>query len=179
MKNKLLLILLSGLFIITGCATVQPVKKEVNAPKVIYTDAPAGVAFDAAASALKNLGCKVDEKNMNNFFVKGFYFHVLTKDLKIYVRIKVDREKTGSKIECIVDRPGAAQVMDVPGYLNANDIYKEMAKILAQEQFDHRKAIEEKKKEEEREAMKGDREGPPGGGRGGPGGGGPGGGLGI
>lgn len=151
MKSNLFLILLSGVFLITGCATAGPAKDAASA-KVIYTNAPTREAFDASCNALKNLGYKIEEKDIGKFFVRGSCVNLLTGRTPFYAQIKVSQETSGTKITCSVDQPGAIKALDVTGYYSVDNIYKEIAKILAQDEISYRKASREKQEQREKEA---------------------------
>ncbi|MFA6142049.1 MAG: hypothetical protein WC738_01995 [Candidatus Omnitrophota bacterium] len=144
MKRSLFSILLLGVFLITGCATTGPAKDAASA-NVIYTNAPIKVALDASCCALKNLGYKIEKKDTDNFFVQGSCVNLLTGRTPFYARINVSQEASGTKITCSVDRPGAIKALDVIGYYSANNIYKEIAKILAQDEISYRKANKDKR----------------------------------
>ena len=143
MKMNLFFILLLGTFLIAGCATTGPAKDAASA-NVIYTNAPIKDAFDASCDALKNLGYKIEKKDTDNFFVKGSCVNLLTGHTPLYAQINVTQETSGTKITCSVDRPGTVKTLDVIGYYSANNIYKEIAKILAQDEINYRKANKDK-----------------------------------
>ena len=145
MKRSLFLILLLGVFLTAGCATTGPVKDAASA-NVIYTNAPIKDAFDASCSALKNLGYKIEKKDTGNFFVKGSCVNLLTGHTPLYAQINVTQETSGTKIACSVDRPGTIKTLDVTGYYSANNIYKEIVKILAQDETAYRKVNKDKQK---------------------------------
>ena len=149
MKRSLCLILLLGVFLIAGCATSRPVKDSASA-NVIYTNAPREVAFDASCGALKNLGYKIEKKDTGNFFVRGSCVNLLTGHTPLYAQINVTQETSGTKITCSVDRPGTIKTLDVTGYYSANNIYKEIAKILAQDEINYRKANKDKQEKQEK-----------------------------
>ena len=151
MKGSLFLILSLGVFLIAGCVTTGPVKNATSA-NVIYTNAPIKDAFDASCSALKNLGYKIEKKDTGNFFVKGSCVNLLTGHTPLYAQINVTQETSGTKITCSVDRPGTIKTLDVTGYYSANNIYKEIAKILAQEAISYRKANKEKQEKKAHES---------------------------
>ena len=149
MKNSLFLVLLSSMFIILGCATARPVK-DAASTGVIYTNAPVKDAFNASCDALKNIGYKIDQKDTDNFFVKGSCTNLLTGHTPLRAEIRVTQEASGTKISCIVDRPGAVKTLDVIGYYSADNIYKEIAKILAQDEINYRKANKDKQEKQEK-----------------------------
>lgn len=151
MKKSLFLILLSGIFIVAGCATARPAKYDASA-NVIYTNAPIKDAFDASCDALKNLGYKIEKKDTDNFSVHGSCTNILTGHTPLYAEIKVSQETSGTKIACTVDRPGAVKTLDVIGYYSADNIYKEIAKILAQDEINYRKANKSKEEKKARES---------------------------
>ena len=151
MKSSLLLILSVGIFLIAGCVTTGPVKDTASA-NVIYTNAPIRDAFDASCNALKKLGYKIEKKDTGNFFVKGSCVNLLTGHTPLYAQINVTQETSGTKITCSVDRPGTIKTLDVTGYYSANNIYKEIAKILAQEAISYRKANKEKQEKKAHES---------------------------
>ena len=153
MKRTLSLLLLSGIFLTAGCATARPVKDAASA-NVIYTNAPVKDAFTASCDALKNLGYKIDNKDTSNFSVKGSCVNLLTGHTPLHAEIKVTQDTAGTRITCSVDRPGAVKTLDVIGYYSANNIYKEIAKILAQDEINYRKANKEKQEKEARESAK-------------------------
>ncbi len=151
MKKSLFFILLSAAFLIAGCATTGPVK-DPDSANVIYTNAPATAAFDASCDALKHLGYKIEKKDADNFFVQGSYVNLLTGHTPFYAQINVTQEKTGTKIICSVDRPGAIKALDVTGYYSVNNIYKEIAKILAQDEISYRKINKDKREKQAHES---------------------------
>lgn len=154
MKIKLLSILLVGIFLIAGCATTAKPKpvKGTDSANVIYTNAPVNIAFEASCTALKNLGYKIEEKDASNFFVRGSYSGILTGHIKVRARINVSQETAGTKIACVVDRPGVVKALDVTGYYSVNNIYKEIVKSLAEDAISYRTANKEKQKKKEKEA---------------------------
>ena len=129
--------------ILSGCATTGPVKDAASA-NVIYTDAPIKVAFDASCTALKRLGYKIEKEDTGNFFVQGSCVSLLTGHAPFYAQINVSQETSGTKIACRVDQPGVIKALDVTGYYSANNIYKEIAKILAEDEINYRNANKEK-----------------------------------
>ena len=145
------MVLLVGVFVIAGCATTGPIK-DAASTNVIYTDAPIKDAFDASCDALKNLGYKIEKKDTDNFFVKGSCVNLLTGHTPLYAQINVSQETLGTKITCSVDRPGAIKALDVTGYYSVNNIYKEIAKILAQDEINYRKVNKEKQEKQEKKA---------------------------
>lgn len=149
MKKSMLLILLLGVFLITGCATTWSVKDATSAD-VIYTNAPIKDAFDASCDALKNLGYKIEKKDTDNFFVKGSCVNLLTGHTPLYAKINVTQETSGTKITCSIDQPGAIKTLDVTGYYSANNIYKEIVKILAQDEINYRKTNKDKQEKMEK-----------------------------
>ncbi|MCX5678677.1 MAG: hypothetical protein NTY76_06175 [Candidatus Omnitrophica bacterium] len=151
MKRKLLPILLLGAFLIAGCATKAPVRNTDSA-NVIYTNAPINVAFDASCTALKNLGYKIEEKNADNFSVSGSCNSILTGHTTVRARINVSKEEAGTKIACVVDRPGVVKTLDVIGYYSANNIYKEIVKGLAEDEISYRNANKVKREKKEKRA---------------------------
>ena len=148
MGRGIFLILLLGVFLVAGCATAGPAKDAPSA-NVIYTNAPLKDAFDASCNALKNLGYKIDKKDTDSFIVQGSCVNILTGHTPLRAQIRVSQETSGTKIACSVDRPGSIKTLDVIGYYSANNIYKEIAKILAQDEINYRKS--NKEKEEKRE----------------------------
>ena len=62
--------------------------------------------------------------------------------IQLYAQINVSQETSGTKIACTVDRPGAVKTLDVTGYYSANNIYKEIVKILAEDEISYKKARE-------------------------------------
>ena len=153
MKKSLFLVLLLMMFIIAGCATAKPVK-DAASTGVIYTNAPIKDAFNASCDALKNIGYKIDQKDTDKFFVKGSCTNLLTGHTPLRAEIRVTEETSGTKISCIVDRPGAIKTLDVIGYYSANNIYKEIAKILAQDEINYRKSNKEKQEKKDRASMR-------------------------
>ena len=151
MIRSLFLILLLGVLLITGCATTKPVKDAASA-SVIYTNAPIDTAFDASCSALKHLGYKIEKKEMVNFYVQGSCVNLLTGRTPLYANINVTQETAGVKITCSVERPGAIKALDVTGYYSADNIYKEIAKILAQDEINYRKVNKDKQKKKDRKS---------------------------
>ena len=151
MKRSLFLILLLGAFLTDGYATAGPVK-DTDSSNVIYTNAPIKVAFDASCDALKNLGYKIEKKDAGNFFVRGSCVNLLTGHTPFYAQINVTQETSGTKIVCSVDRPNTIKTLDVTGYYSATNIYKEIAKILAQDEISYRKANKEKQEKQEKKA---------------------------
>ena len=119
---------------------------------VIYTNAPIRNAFDASCDALKNLGYKIEKKDTDNFFIQGSCLNLLTGHTPLHAQINVTQEKTGTKIICSVDRPGAIKALDVTGYYSVNNIYKEIAKILAQDEINYRKANKDKREKQDRKS---------------------------
>ena len=152
MKKSLFLVLVLSLFLAAGCASTGPAKDTASA-NVIYTNAPIKVAFDASCDALKNLGYKIDKKDTKSFSVKGSCVNLLTGHTPVYAQINVSQETSGTKIACSVDRPGAIKTLDVIGYYSANNIYKEIEKILAQDAINYRKANKEKQEKRPRESQ--------------------------
>ena len=150
-KYIFVLVLLSGIYSIAGCATAGPAKDAVSAG-VIYTNAPIKDAFEASCDALKNLGYKIEKKDADNFFVTGSCVNLLTGKTPFYAQVNVTQEAAGSKITCRVDRPGAIKTLDVIGYYSADNIYKEIAKILAQDEINYRKANKDKQEKKEKKA---------------------------
>ena len=151
MKRSLFLILSLGAFLIVGCVTTGLAKDAVST-NVIYTDAPIKIAFDASCTALKRLGYKIEKENIDDFFVQGSCVNILTGHTPIHAQINVSHETLGTKIVCRVDQPGAIKALDVIGYYSANNIYKEIAKILAQEAISYRKANKEKQEKKAHES---------------------------
>lgn len=129
---KRILILVSLVSLLAGCATTGPVKG-VAAGNVIYTDASREMAFDASCEALRKLGYTIEMKDEDNFFAKGSYFNPLTGYSPLYGQIDVIQETSGVKIEYGVDQPGTIKELDITGYYSrcANNIYKEIEKILS------------------------------------------------
>ena len=111
---------------------------------VIYTNAPIKVAFDASCDALKNLGYKIEKKDTKSFFVTGSCVNLLTGHTPLYAQINVSQDASGTKIACSVAQPGAIKALDVTGYYSADNIYKEIAKILAEDEINYRKANKDK-----------------------------------
>ena len=155
MKSSSFLILLLGVFLIAGCATTGSVK-DIASANVIYTNAPIKVAFDASCDALKNLGYKIEKEDADNFFAKGSCVNVLTGRTPFYAQINVTQETSGTKITCSVDRPGAIKTLDVTGYYSANNVYKEIEKILAQDEINYKKASKDKQEKRDRQARRGE-----------------------
>ena len=151
MKNSLLFILLSGIFLTAGCATTGPVK-DTSSANVIYTNAPIKVAFDASCDALTRLGYKIEKKDTDNFFVKGSCNNFLAGHTSLYAQIKVSQETSGAKITCSVDRPGTIKALDVTGYYSVDNIYKEIAKILAEEEISYRKTNKDRQEKQSHES---------------------------
>jgi hypothetical protein len=151
MKNNLFLILASGIFLIAGCATAGPAKNAASA-NVIYTNAPVKVAFDASCDALKNLGYNIEKKDAKKFSVSGSCVNLLARHTPVYAQITVSQEASGTKIACRVDRPGAVKTLDVIGYYSADNIYKEIEKILAQDEISYKKANKVKQEKRSRES---------------------------
>ena len=142
-KNNSILILLSGIFLIAGCVTTGPIKYS-DSSNVIYTNAPIKDAFNASCNALKNLGYKIEKKDTDNFFVQGSCVNLLTGHTPLRAQIKVTQQTLGTKIACSVDLPGAVKVLDVIGYYSTDSIYKEIVKVLAQDEINYRKANKNK-----------------------------------
>ena len=153
MKRDLFFILLLGIFLTAGCATAGPAKDTASA-NVIYTNAPIKDAFEASCSALKNLGYKIEKKDTGNFSVRGSCVNLLTGHTPLYAQINVTQEASGTKIACSVDRPGAVKALDVTGYYSANNIYREITKILAQDEINYRKANKERQEKKDRESSR-------------------------
>ena len=151
MKRDLFLILLLVAFLIAGCATTGPVKDTASS-NVIYTNAPIRDAFDASCDALKNLGYKIEKKDTDNFFIQGSCLNILTGHTPLHAQINVTQETSEVKISCRVDQPGAIKTLDVTGYYSANNIYKEIAKILAQDEINYRKANKDKREKQDRKS---------------------------
>ena len=151
MKNSIFFILLAGIFLIAGCATSGRAKDDASA-NVIYTNAPIRDAFDASCNALKNLGYKIEKKDTKNFFVQGSCVNILTGHTPFYAQINVTQETSGTKIACSVNRPGTIKALDVIGYYSANNIYKEIVKILAQDEISYRKSSKDKQEKKSRES---------------------------
>lgn len=151
MKSSFFLILLSGVFLIAGCAAARPAKDSASA-NVIYTNAPIKDAFNASCDALKNLGYKIEKRDSGNFSVQASCANLLTGHTPLYAQINVTQETSGTKIACSVTRPGAVRTLDVIGYYSANNVYKEIAKILAQDEINYRKANKEKQEKKSRES---------------------------
>ena len=147
----LFLILSMGVFLIAGCATTGPAKDTASS-NVIYTNAPIKVAFDASCNALKNLGYKIEKKDTDNFFVRGSCVNLLTGRTPFYAQIKVSQETSGTKITCSVDRPGTIKALDVTGYYSVDNIYKEIAKILAEEEISYRKTNKDRQEKQSHES---------------------------
>lgn len=155
MIHKILaMILLSGVFLIAGCATAGRPAKDAASANVIYTNAPIKDAFNASCNALKNLGYKIEKKDTENFIVQGSCINLLTGHTPLYAEIRVTQETSGTKIVCSVDRPGAIKTLDVTGYYSANNIYKEIAKILAQDEINYKKANKEKQEKQVRKSLR-------------------------
>ena len=148
MKKNLFLILLLEVFLIAGSATAGQAKDDASA-KVIYTDAPIGIAFDASRSALKNLGYKIEKEDAGNFSVQGSCINLLTGHTPFYAHINLTQEAEGVKITCSVKRPGAIKVLDVTGYYSPDNIYREIVKILAQDETAYRKVNKENRKKKD------------------------------
>ena len=144
MKITTFLILVSGVFLIAGCATTRPAK-DAASTNVIYTDAPIKFAFDASCTALKRLGYKIEKEDTDNFFAQGSIVNILSGHTPFYAQINVSQETLGTKIACRVNQPSAIKALDVTGYYSANNIYKEIAKILAEDEINYRNANKEKR----------------------------------
>ena len=147
MKITPLLVLLLGVSLIAGCATTGPAKDTASA-NVIYTNAPVKEAFDASCEALKNLGYKIEKKDADNFLVQGSCVNLLTGHTPFYSQIKVTQETAGTKIACTIDRPGAIKALDVTGDYSVDNIYREIAKILAEDEINYRKVNKEKQEKQ-------------------------------
>ena len=145
-------ILLSMVLLTAGCAAAGRPVKDAGSANVIYTNAPIKDAFNASCDALKNLGYKIEKKDTDNFFVRGSCVNLLARHTPVCARINVSQETSGTKIACRVDRPGAVKALDVIGYYSADNIYKEIAKILAQDEINYRKANKEKEEKKARES---------------------------
>ena len=140
MKKYVLLIVL-GMFLISGCATVGPMKDSASS-NAIYTDASREVAFDASVEALQKLGYKIEMKDKDNYFVKGSYWNPLTGYQPLYAQIDVSQETSGAKITYGVDQPGTIKQLDITGYYPrcANNIYNEIEKTLSAKGFKAQKS---------------------------------------
>jgi len=125
--------------------------KDADSTNVIYTNAPLVIAFDASCGALKNLGYKIEKRDAANYFVQASCSNILTGHKPFYARISVTEEKLGTKIACSVERRGAIKTLDVIGYYSAKNIYKEIAKILAQDEISFKKASQVKHDKEARQ----------------------------
>jgi hypothetical protein len=152
MKRGPFFILLFGIFFAAGCAIAGP-ENDVIDSKVIYTDAPANVAFDASCTALTNLKFKIDQRDTKEFFVKGSYGNPSAKYAQLYADIKVTKEAMGTKIDCSTRRLGVNKALRIFPYNDADRIYKEILKILAHDELEFRKANEEKRAKEYRESQ--------------------------
>jgi len=151
MKRRLSSVLLLGMFLIAGCATTKPVR-DAGSANVIYTNAPVNVAFNASCMALKNLGYKLEEKNADSFSVSGSRTTVLPGHTQVHARINVSQDAAGTKIACIVDRPGTVKTLDIIGYYGVDNIYKEIVKILAEDEISYRKSNKEKQEKQEKKS---------------------------
>ena len=140
MKKYALLIVL-GIFLVSGCATVGPMKDSASS-NAIYTDASREVAFDASVEALQKLGYKIEMKDKDNYFVKGSYWNPLTGYQPLYAQIDVSQETSGAKITYGVDQPGTIKQLDITGYYPrcANNIYNEIEKTLSAKGFKAQKS---------------------------------------
>ena len=58
--------------------------------------------------------------------------------------MRLKKMRLNKAIACKVDQPGAIKVLDITGYYSANNIYKEIAKILAEDEISYRNANKEK-----------------------------------
>ena len=140
MKKYALLIVL-GIFLVSGCATVGPMKDSASS-NAVYTDASREVAFDASVEALQKLGYKIEMKDKDNYFVKGSYWNPLTGYQPLYAQIDVSQETSGAKITYGVDQPGTIKQLDITGYYPrcANNIYNEIEKTLSAKGFKAQKS---------------------------------------
>ena len=155
MRKKLFLILLLGVFLVAGSATAGPVKNTASV-KVIYTNAPIDIAFNASCSALKNLGYKIEKQDAGNFSVQGSCTNILSGHEPFYAHIKLTQETERVKITCSVERPGVIKALDVIGYYSADNIYQEIVKILAQDETAYRKVNKEKQEKKDRRSSEDD-----------------------
>jgi hypothetical protein len=155
MRQSLFLILLLGTFLIADCATSGSAK-DAASTNVIYTNAPTKVAFNASCDALKNLGYKIGKKDTASLLVEGSCANPLAGSTPVHAQISVSQETMGTKIACSVDRPGAIKALDVTGYYSANNIYKEIVKILAEEEISYKKANREKQEKQAHDSLRED-----------------------
>ena len=140
MKNVSFLILLLGIFLTSGECAAEPVK-EIASGNVMYTSAPREIAFKASCEALQKLGYKIETKEIGNFFVKGSYTNPWAGHTPLYAQIDVTQEASGTKISYSVYQPGAIKILDITGRYSrcANNIGKEIEKILVQGDMAYRK----------------------------------------
>jgi hypothetical protein len=140
MKKIPILILAFAVFLITDCAAAKPAKN-VAAGSVMYTNAPREVAFNASCEALEKLGYKIETKDADKFFVKGSYANPWAGHTPLYAQIEVSQDASATKIIYGVDQPGAIRLLDITGRYSrcANNIRREIEKILAQEDIAYRK----------------------------------------
>jgi len=151
MKSPAFLILSLGAIIIAGSAAAGPAKDAASG-KVMYTSAPREVAFKASCEALEKLGYKIEKKDADNFLVTGSYVNPWAGRAPRHAQISVTKEAAVTKITYTVDRRGALKALDVAGYFSADNIYKEIEKILARNEINYRKANKDREERRERES---------------------------
>jgi hypothetical protein len=127
-------------------------KKKQTRSNVMYTNAPADVAFNAACSALKNLGYTIEEEDAKNFFVKAYYARSAKDKDRRYAEIKVSREASCTKIASSAQRSTVTRAFGLMSYSRPDAVYKEISKVLVSNEVGFRK-INEARREREREAL--------------------------
>lgn len=141
MGKYVVLAVLCGTLLVSGCATTGPIKGSASS-NAIYTDASREIAYDASVEALQKLNYKIEMKDQANFYVKGSYWNPLTGYQPLYAEIDVTQETSGAKITYGVDQPGTIKQLDITGYYPrcANNIYNEINKVLTQRGYKAQKS---------------------------------------